>query len=67
MAIRENIMKNYYDKEFEEVITTKKNSLSLQIINVHTGQSTKWVNLNPQSIDSLISFLNKIKKETGII
>jgi len=55
-------MKNYYDKELQRVLpTTANETVMLKIVN--DDRSTKWLNINLESIESLQAFLDIVKED----
>lgn len=52
-------MANYYEKQLEKL--TDKKTVTIKLTD-YSGNSTNYMNLNVESIDSLISFLKAEKK-----
>jgi len=52
-------MTNYYEKQLERL--TDKKTVTIKLTD-YSGNSTNYMNLNVESIDSLISFLKVEKK-----
>jgi hypothetical protein len=52
-------MANYYEKQLERL--TDKKTVTIKLTD-YSGNSTNYMNLNVESIDSLISFLKAEKK-----
>lgn len=52
-------MANYYEKQLERL--TDKQTVTIKLTD-YSGNSTNYMNLNPESIDTLIAFLKAEKK-----
>ena len=56
-------MGNYYDSELQKVLPKEGEIVSIQLRNGDTQESTKWISLNLDSIDSLQAFIDIVRGE----
>ena len=52
----------YYFDELEKLDVTNLNGLSIKLTD-YLGNNTKWLNLNIESIEEVVYYLNTLKKD----
>jgi hypothetical protein len=56
-------MGNYYDEELQRVVPKEGIKSGIKIKVVNDDQSTKWMDLNLDSIESIQAFIDIIKED----